>query len=133
MEKTQKTINGSLNSTEVIVDITSSEIVTGVADQERFQSLTNELRCMVCQNQTIAESNAGLAVDLKKQVAKQINEGKTDEQILNFMEERYGEFVLYNPPVSLENSLLWLTPFVVLIIAVFILISALKRQNKSND
>jgi cytochrome c-type biogenesis protein CcmH len=133
MEKTQKTINGSLNSTEVIVDITSSEIVTGVADQERFQSLTNELRCMVCQNQTIAESNAGLAVDLKKQVAKQINEGKTDEQILNFMEERYGEFVLYNPPVSLENSLLWLTPFVVLIIAVLILISALKRQNKSND
>ena len=133
MEKTQKTINGSLNSTEVIEDITSSEIVTGVADQERFQSLTNELRCMVCQNQTIAESNAGLAVDLKKQVAKQINEGKTDEQILNFMEERYGEFVLYNPPVSLENSLLWLTPFVVLIIAVLILISALKRQNKSND
>ena len=133
MEKTQKTINGSLNSTEVIEDITSSEIVTGVADQERFQSLTNELRCMVCQNQTIAESNAGLAVDLKKQVAKQINEGKTDDQILNFMEERYGEFVLYNPPVSLENSLLWLTPFVVLIIAVLILISALKRQNKSTD
>ena len=133
MEKTQKTINGSLNSTEVIEDVTSSEIVTGVADQERFQSLTNELRCMVCQNQTIAESNAGLAVDLKKQVAKQINEGKTDDQILNFMEERYGEFVLYNPPVSLENSLLWLTPFVVLIIAVLILISALKRQNKSSD
>ena len=133
MEKTQKTINGSLNSTEVIEDVTSSEIVTGVANQERFQSLTNELRCMVCQNQTIAESNAGLAVDLKKQVAKQINEGKTDDQILYFMEERYGEFVLYNPPVSLENSLLWLTPFVVLIIAVLILISALKRQNKSND
>ena len=133
MEKTQKTINGSLNSTEVIEDITGSEIVTGVGNQERFQSLTNELRCMVCQNQTIAESNAGLAVDLKKQVAKQINEGKTDDQILNFMEERYGEFVLYNPPVSLENSLLWLTPFVVLIIAVLILISALKRQNKSND
>ena len=133
MEKTQKTINGSLNSTEVIEDITSSEIVTGVADQERFQSLTNELRCMVCQNQTIAESNAGLAVDLKKQVAKQINEGKTDDQILNFMEERYGEFVLYNPPVSLENSLLWLGPFVVLAIAVFILIAALKRQSKSKD
>ena len=133
MEKTTKTINGSLNSTEVIEDITGSEIVTGVANQERFQSLTNELRCMVCQNQTIAESNAGLAVDLKKQVAKQINEGKTDVQILNFMEERYGEFVLYNPPVSLENSLLWLGPFVVLAIAVFILIAALKRQSKSKD
>ena len=133
MEKTTKTINDSLNSTEVIEDITSFENVTGVTGQERFQSLTNELRCMVCQNQTIAESNAGLAVDLKKQVAKQINEGKTDDQILNFMEERYGEFVLYNPPVSFENSLLWLTPFVVLIIAVLILISALKRQNKSND
>lgn len=133
MEKTTKTINGSLNSTEVIEDITGSEIVTGVANQERFQSLTNELRCMVCQNQTIAESNSGLAVDLKKQVAKQINEGKTDVQILNFMEERYGEFVLYNPPVSLENSLLWLGPFVVLAIAVFILIAALKRQSKSKD
>ena len=133
MEKTQKTIDGSLNSTGVIEDMPSSEIVTGVADQERFQSLTNELRCMVCQNQTIAESNSGLAVDLKKQVAKQINEGKTDVQILNFMEERYGEFVLYNPPVSLENSLLWLGPFVVLAIAVFILIAALKRQSKSKD
>lgn len=133
MEKTTKTINGSSISTEVIEDVTSSEIVSGVANQERFQSLTNELRCMVCQNQTIAESNSGLAVDLKKQVAKQINEGKTDVQILNFMEERYGEFVLYNPPVSLENSLLWLGPFVVLAIAVFILIAALKRQNKSKD
>ena len=133
MDKTTKTINGSLNSTDGIEGVTSTEIVTGVANQERFQSLINELRCMVCQNQTIAESTAGLAVDLKKQVAKQINEGKTDVQILNFMEERYGEFVLYNPTVSLENSFLWLGPFVVLVIAIFILITALKRQNKSND
>ena len=65
-----------------------------VVNEERFQNLTNELRCLVCQNQTIAESNATLAVDLKKQVAKQITEGKSDQEILQFMEERYGEFVL---------------------------------------
>ena len=104
-----------------------------VINQERFQNLTNELRCLVCQNQTIAESNATLAVDLKKQVAKQIIEGKSDQEILQFMEERYGEFVLYNPPISAENSLLWLGPFIVLVIAMFVLFTALKRQNKSKE
>ena len=110
-----------------------SDTFQAVINEERFQNLTNELRCLVCQNQTIAESNATLAVDLKKQVAKQITEGKSDQEILQFMEERYGEFVLYNPPVSAENSLLWLGPFIVLVIAVFILFVALKRQSKSKE
>ena len=111
----------------------NSDTFQTVITEERFQNLTNELRCLVCQNQTIAESNATLAVDLKKQVAKQIAEGKSDQEILQFMEERYGEFVLYNPPVSVENSLLWLGPFIVLVIAVFVLFNALKRQNKSKE
>ena len=111
----------------------NSDTFQTVINEERFQNLTNELRCLVCQNQTIAESNATLAVDLKKQVAKQINEGKSDKEILLFMEERYGEFVLYNPPVSAENSLLWLGPFIVLLIAVFILFTALKRQSTSKE
>ena len=113
--------------------IVNSNTFQTVVNEERFQNLTNELRCLVCQNQTIAESNATLAVDLKKQVAKQITEGKSDQEILQFMEERYGEFVLYNPPVSPENSLLWLGPFIVLVIAVFILFAALKRQSKSKE
>ena len=111
----------------------NSDTFQTVVNEERFQNLTNELRCLVCQNQTIAESNATLAVDLKKQVAKQITEGKSDQEILQFMEERYGEFVLYNPPISAENSLLWLGPFIVLVIAVFVLFTALKRQNKSKE
>ena len=112
---------------------TSANNLETVVNEERFQNLTNELRCLVCQNQTIAESNATLAVDLKKQVAKQMIEGKSDQEILQFMEKRYGEFVLYNPPVSAENSLLWSGPFIILVIAVFILIAALKRQSKSKE
>ena len=113
--------------------IVNSNTFQTVVNEERFQNLTNELRCLVCQNQTIAESNATLAVDLKKQVAKQITEGKSDKEILQFMEERYGEFVLYNPPIFSENSFLWLGSFIVLIIAVFILFVALKRQSKSKE
>ena len=118
------------NSTSKTIN---SNTLQTVVNEERFQNLTNELRCLVCQNQTIAESNATLAVDLKKQVATQMIEGKSDQEILQFMEERYGEFVLYNPPVSTENSLLWLGPFVVLVIAVFILFVTLKRQSKSKE
>ena len=109
------------------------EFLASVVNEERFQSLTNELRCLVCQNQTIAESNADLAVDLKNLVAKQISEGKTDKEILQYMEDRYGEFVLYNPPVTIENSILWLGPFIVLVIAVFFLFGSLKRQSNSKD
>ncbi len=109
------------------------EFLANVVNEERFQSLTNELRCLVCQNQTIAESNADLAVDLKNLVAKQISEGKTDKEILQYMEDRYGEFVLYNPPVTIENSILWLGPFIVLVIAVFFLFGSLKRQSNSKD
>ena len=109
------------------------EFLANVVNEERFHSLTNELRCLVCQNQTIAESNADLAVDLKNLVAKQISEGKTDKEILQYMEDRYGEFVLYNPPVTIENSILWLGPFIVLVIAVFFLFGSLKRQSNSKD
>ena len=109
------------------------EFLANVVNEERFQSLTNELRCLVCQNQTIAESNADLAVDLKNLVAKQISDGKTDKEILQYMEDRYGEFVLYNPPVTIENSILWLGPFIVLVIAVFFLFGSLKRQSNSKD
>ena len=110
-----------------------SKLFNNMINEERFQSLTNELRCLVCQNQSIAESNADLAVDLKKQVAKQISDGKTDREILQYMEDRYGEFVLYNPPITVENSFLWLGPFFVVVIAVFFLLSSLKRQGNPED
>ena len=104
-----------------------------IIDEERFHKLTNELRCLVCQNQTVADSNAGLAVDLRNQVADQISAGKTDDEILTYMEERYGEFVLYNPQMSMENLGLWIGPFVVVVIAILIAANTIKKHsNKIN-
>ena len=95
-------------------NINSDTFQTAISGEERFQNLTNELRCLVCQNQTIAESNATLAVDLKRN-AKQIAEGKSDQETFHYG-RALCEFVLYNPPVSAENSLLK-GPFIVLAIA----------------
>ena len=104
-----------------------------IIDEQRYHKLTNELRCLVCQNQTVADSNAGLAVDLRNQVANQINSGKTDDEILAYMEERYGEFVLYNPQMSMENLGLWIGPFVVVVIAILIASNTIKKHsNKKN-
>ena len=104
-----------------------------IIDEERYHKLTNELRCLVCQNQTVADSNAGLAVDLRNQVANQISAGKTDDEILTYMEERYGEFVLYNPQMSMENLGLWIGPFVVVVIAILIAANTIKKHsNKIN-
>ena len=104
-----------------------------IIDEERYHKLTNELRCLVCQNQTVADSNAGLAVDLRNQVANQISAGKTDDEILTYMEERYGEFVLYNPQMSIENLGLWIGPFIVIVIAILIAANTIKKHsNKIN-
>jgi len=100
-----------------------------IIDEQRYHKLTNELRCLVCQNQTVADSNAGLAVDLRNQVANQISSGKTDDEILAYMEERYGEFVLYNPQMSVENLGLWIGPFVVVVIAILIASNTIKKHS----
>ena len=104
-----------------------------IIDEERYYKLTNELRCLVCQNQTVADSNAGLAVDLRNQVADQISAGKTDDEILTYMEERYGEFVLYNPQMSMENLGLWIGPFVVVVIAILIAANTIKKHSNKID
>ena len=104
-----------------------------IIDEQRYHKLTNELRCLVCQNQTVADSNAGLAVDLRNQVANQISSGKTDDEILAYMEERYGEFVLYNPQMSMENLGLWIGPFVVVVIAILIAANTIKKHSNKNN
>ena len=104
-----------------------------IIDEQRYHKLTNELRCLVCQNQTVADSNAGLAVDLRNQVANQISSGKTDDEILAYMEERYGEFVLYNPQMSVENLGLWIGPFVVVVIAILIAANTIKKHSNKNN
>ena len=81
----------------------------------RAVHLAEELRCLVCQNQTIADSNAELAVDLRRQIREQIAQGRDDAQIIDFMVERYGDFVRYRPPVKATTLLLWLGPPLVLV------------------
>ena len=80
--------------------------------EERLKALAHELRCLVCQNQTIADSNAPLAVDLRQQIRGQIAQGRSDAQIRDYMVERYGDFVLYNPPFKATTAVLWGAPFV---------------------
>ncbi|HUF20368.1 MAG TPA: cytochrome c-type biogenesis protein [Burkholderiales bacterium] len=86
--------------------------------EARVTRLANELRCLVCQNQSLAESNADLAIDLKNQVREMVKAGKSDNEIREFMVARYGDFVLYKPPVKATTVLLWAGPFLLLLAAV---------------
>lgn len=85
------------------------------AFKARFKSLTSELRCLVCQNQTIADSNAALAIDLRNEVQRMLHAGATDAAIIDYMVTRYGDFVLYRPPVKSTTLLLWAAPVLFLI------------------
>lgn len=103
-------------------------------DQEdTYKSLIAELRCLVCQNQNIADSNAELAVDLRRKTYKMVQQGKSEEEIVDFMVDRYGEFVMYKPRISGKNLLLWVLPFVFLGIAVFFLIKTIAQRKKSAE
>ena len=90
----------------------SSELATADPKTEvRLKVLAEELRCLVCQNQTIADSNAPLALDLRNQIRTQIGQGRSDDQIRDYMVQRYGDFVLYRPPFKAATALLWVGPF----------------------
>ena len=96
--------------------------------EQRYKKLIDELRCLVCQNQNLADSNAELAVDLRKQVYKMINEGQSDKEIMDFMVTRYGDFVLYRPPFKASTFFLWIGPFIIFIIGVFVLIRFIRQR-----
>lgn len=96
---------------------------------DRYHELNAELRCLVCQNQTIAESNAPLAKDLRDQVEKQILAGRSNEQILGYMTDRYGDFVRYRPPWNARTLMLWVGPFVLVLLGLlFIWRSMIRRR-----
>jgi len=84
--------------------------------EQRYQTLTEQLRCLVCQNQNIADSHAELAQDLRRKVYELLNKGDSDTQIVQYMTDRYGDFVLYRPPLKLKTLLLWLGPILTLLI-----------------
>jgi cytochrome c-type biogenesis protein CcmH len=96
--------------------------------ERRVTNLAHELRCLVCQNQTIADSSAPLAVDLRNQIREQLAAGKSERDVVDFMVERYGDFVLYRPPLKASTVLLWTGPFAFLIIGFYLLIRVLRRR-----
>lgn len=101
------------------------------AKQERYKALIAELRCLVCQNQNLADSNADLAKDLRRQTYEMIQRGETDAQIIEYMVARYGDFVLYRPPFKSTTALLWIGPFVLLVAGVGVLLLVIRHQRRA--
>ena len=99
--------------------------------EQRLAKISHELRCLQCRNQTLAESPAGLAVDLRNEIREQIKAGKSDEEIKVFLTQRYGDFILYKPRVTVMNYLLWFGPFVVLLGGLAILFYYIKQRRDS--
>ena len=98
--------------------------------EARVNKLSAELRCLVCQNQTIADSHADLATDLKNQVRDQLRAGRSEQQVIDYMTQRYGDFVLYRPPVRGTTALLWFGPAVLLVGGVLVLVLVLRRRSR---
>ena len=96
--------------------------------EARVMAISEELRCLVCQNETIAASHADLAIDLRKQIRIKLIQGQSQQQILDFMVQRYGDFVLYRPPLKASTVLLWAGPFVLLAVAVMVLMLNIRRR-----
>ena len=98
--------------------------------EQRMKHLTEQLRCLVCQNETLADSRADLAEDLRKQIREQIRAGKSDQEIIAFLTDRYGDFVLYKPPVRTTTYLLWFGPFLFFAGGTVILYRYLSRRRR---
>lgn len=113
--------------------VRAAEAAPAAADPElerRMIQITSELRCLVCQNQTVAGSSAGLADDLREQVREMLHKGASNEEIIAFMTARYGDFVLYRPPVKTTTVLLWVGPTLLMIGGVAMLIIVLRRRSR---
>lgn len=113
--------------------VSAQEAAPASADpaiEARMLKITSELRCLVCQNQTIADSHAGLALDLKQEVREMLKRGDTDQQIVDFMTARYGDFVLYRPPLKRTTALLWFGPAVLLLVGLTTLVLVLRRRSR---
>ena len=98
------------------------------AEEARFRALVAELRCVMCQNQSLADSNAGIAEDLRREVLDLMQQGRSDEEIREFLTARYGDFVLYDPPVDARTWLLWFGPALVLLAGVVTVVVVVRRK-----
>ena len=98
-------------------------------DEHRFHEVLKELRCLVCQNQTLSESTSTLAQDLRREVYTQIRSGRTSDEVKTFMVERYSDFILYKPPLSIKTILLWTCPILMLILGLYFIKGQLYRES----
>ena len=110
----------------------AAPMAADVEVEKRMVAISEELRCLVCQNESLAGSHADLAQDLRREIRKMIAEGKTDKEILDFMEARYGDFVRYRPPVKPTTWLLWGGPFLLLAGGIAALVAFLRRRSREN-
>ncbi len=112
----------------VLALLVGSAAADDPALDKRVAGLAHELRCLVCQNQTLADSNAPLAVDLRQQIRDQLKGGASERDVIDFMVARYGDFVLYRPPLKASTLALWIGPFLLLALGVFLLLRRLVRR-----
>ncbi len=98
--------------------------------EDKVNEIALELRCMTCQNQSVYESDTDFAKDIKKIIGKQIENGKSKNEIIDFMVERYGEYIVFKPMINKKNLFLWVFPFLIFLISVIFLIISLKKQKE---
>jgi cytochrome c-type biogenesis protein CcmH len=101
--------------------------------EARLKAMSQELRCLVCQNSTLADSDAPLAEDLRQEIRTQMRAGKSDQEIVDYLVARYGDFVRYRPPVNNVTAILWFGPFLLLLAGGFVLYRVLKKQAREGD
>lgn len=106
---------------------------SGDVTEKRFQNIVSKLRCLVCQNESLAGSQAELAKDLRREVYDLMISGKSDSEVIDFLVDRYGDFVLYQPPVRPSTWLLWIGPFALFVITAVMLIRKLSRRSKMQE
>ncbi len=109
----------------------ATPVASDIALEERVMAVSAELRCLVCQNQTIADSHAELAIDLRNQVREKLRQGMSEQEIKDYMVARYGDFVLYRPLIKRNTWLLWFGPFLLLILAFGVLVVKLRQRRKA--
>ena len=121
---------GTLLSLNALAAIDTYEF-NDEAERQRFRVLTEELRCPKCQNQNIADSNAPIANDLRREIHRMLDEGQSDEQIVDFLVTRYGDFVMYRPPLTAKTLLLWFGPAALLLLALLVVLNIVRRRRQA--
>ena len=103
------------------------------SQEEIYKTLIEELRCLVCQNQNLADSNAELAQDMRRKTYELVSDGKSEREVADFMVQRYGDFVLYKPPMQTNTLLLWTGPFIIFLVSLIVLFRIVRRKPSAAD